>query len=53
MKQTVYYESKVENIRIQTDFCNFFPLYNQIIEFSFFQNTYWHYYIELLIYTWS
>ena len=38
-KQTVYYQNKVENIRIQTDCCNFFPLYNQLIEFSFFQNT--------------
>ena len=27
-KQTVYYQNKGEKIRIQTDCCNFFPLYN-------------------------
>ena len=27
-KQTVYHQHKVEKIRIQTDCCNFFPLYN-------------------------
>ena len=38
-KQTVYHQNKEEKIRIQTDCCNFFPLYNEMIEFSYFQNT--------------
>ena len=38
-KQTVYNPNKVEKIRIQTDCCKFFPLFNQMIEFSYFQNT--------------
>ena len=28
-KQTVYNPNKVEKIRIQTDCCKFFPLFNQ------------------------
>ena len=38
-KQTVYNPNKEEKIRIQTDCCKFFPLFNQMIEFSYFQNT--------------
>ena len=38
-KQTVYNPNKVEKIIIQTDYCKFFPLFNQMIEFSYFQNT--------------
>ena len=38
-KQTVNHQNKVEKIRIQTDCCNFFPLYNYMIEYSYFQNT--------------
>ena len=55
-KQTVYYQNKVENIRIQTDCCNFFPLYNQIIEFFFSKHLlallYWiiNLYLKLISY---
>ena len=38
-KQTVFNPNNVEKNRIQTDCCNFFPLFNQMIELTYFQNT--------------
>ena len=38
-KQIVYHQNKMEKIRIQANCCNFFPLYNRMIEFSYFKNT--------------
>ena len=38
-KQAVYHQNKVKKVRIQTNCRNFFPVYNLMIEFSYFQNT--------------
>ena len=49
-KQTVYNLNKEEKIRIQTDCCKFFPLFNQMIEFPYNfskHNSYWDHYTEL------